>query len=533
MTGRRVRAARRAFVLALVGACGGRAGPQAERAPERADLVLRDGKVFTSDPARPWTDAVAIRGDRIVAIGAEAARAPARRVVELGGRVVIPGINDAHTHEPTSWRPYEIPIPNDPRSDPSMAEVSAAIGKAAATLPAGTWISGPFSPAMIDDPGADRRALDRVAPDHPVWLGQWAGHAVLLNSAAIRRLGLDETAHRSGRLFEYDRWRLHARLADLADEQVAEAARAFASQAVRWGITTVQNMRIGSDLARLTRTLRRARLPIRWRNIRGPVDGVETGTVPPELADPRQRVYLSGIKYVLDGTPVERYAAMRQPYSDRPDTAGTINFSDRDIRRALEQSLRTGEQVQFHAVGDRAIEKLLSIMEATAPAERWRAVRVAIRHGDGFTPELVARASRLGVVVDQNPSHLGFPLLEARWGERARTLQPLRSMVDGGIRLALGSDGPVNPFLNIMLATTHRLRPDEALTREQAVAAYTRGSAILEGMEDRKGTIAPGMLADLSVLSADIFEIPASQLPRVVSLMTIVDGAIVHETRWR
>ena len=147
------------------------------------------------------------------------------------------------------------------------------------------------------------------------------------------------------------------------------------------------------------------------------------------------------------------------------------------------------------------------------------------------SPICSPRARRLGVIVVQNPTHFAFPaIIQQRLGaDRARAFQPLRSLLEAGIPIALGGDGPRNPFLNVMLATVHPNSPGEAISREQAVVAYTRGSAYAERAEHEKGTLASGMLADLAVLSQDIFTIPPPLLPSTTSVLTLVGGAIVHD----
>jgi hypothetical protein len=147
-------------------------------------------------------------------------------------------------------------------------------------------------------------------------------------------------------------------------------------------------------------------------------------------------------------------------------------------------------------------------------------------------PDLIPRAAALGVVVVQNPAHftLRDDLLARLGAERAKSVQPMKSLLDAGIPIALGSDGPINPFLNILFATTHPANPPEALSREQAVAAYTNGSAFAEFAERDKGRLMPGALADLAVLSADVFTAPPPQLPAIVSLLTLVGGMPAHDT---
>lgn len=159
----------------------------------------------------------------------------------------------------------------------------------------------------------------------------------------------------------------------------------------------------------------------------------------------------------------------------------------------------------------------------------WQPLRPRIEHGDMFEPAHVERAKRLGVVVVQNPAHFMLgPLMKARLGDRAARTTMVKSIVRSGVPFALGSDGPINPFLNIMFATINEGNPQEALTVEDALTAYTRGSAYAEFAEKTKGTLAPGMLADLAILSQDIFRVPPPDLPKTTSVLTIVGGRIVH-----
>jgi len=184
-----------------------------------------------------------------------------------------------------------------------------------------------------------------------------------------------------------------------------------------------------------------------------------------------------------------------------------------------------------HAVGDSAIAVLLGLLSAAAPESTWHALRPRIEHGDFLTADLVPSARRLGVVVVQNPARFTIlDLIRRRYGPgRAGVAQPLRSLLTAGVRIALGSDGPMNPYLNIMLAVTHPVNPGEALTREQAVLAYTRGSAYAEFAEREKGTLAPGMLADLAVLSQDIFTVPLGELWQTESVLTMVGGKVAYD----
>jgi predicted amidohydrolase YtcJ len=242
-------------------------------------------------------------------------------------------------------------------------------------------------------------------------------------------------------------------------------------------------------------------------------------------------VTVSGTKWVLDGTPLERGMAVRGEYRDRPGWSGALNFPESEIVAMLRETVARNDQSLLHAPGDKTIDAVFKAMIAADPVEsHWAARRVRLEHGDGLFLDLVPLAKKLGVVVVQNPTHFdpGMNPVIARFGPMSPYC-PLRSLVATDIPLAIGSDGPMNPGLNIMFAITHPLSPSEAITPQQAVTAYTRGSAYAEFADKEKGTLAPGMLADLAVLSQDIFKASPGDLPKTSSVLTLVDGKIIYD----
>ena len=197
----------------------------------------------------------------------------------------------------------------------------------------------------------------------------------------------------------------------------------------------------------------------------------------------------------------------------------------------LRETLQDHDQLMVHVSSYPPAAAMVDAMQSAGGIQIWGKQRLRFEHGDGLTPDLIPRVKELGIVVVQNPSHLTVANLDPDLGGIFEKLkvQPLHSLLGAGIPVALGSDGPTNPYLNIMMASLDPNRPSEAITREQAVIAYTLTSAYAEFAEKDKGSLEPGILADLAVLSQDIFTVDASDLPKTESLLTMVGGKIVYE----
>lgn len=524
----------RTACLALA-ALAGAAGRLAAQAP---DLVLTGGKVFTADSARPWAEAVAVRGDRIVAVGTSAAvgrlAGPRTRRVALGGRVVVPGINDAHDHVGVAAAPFgvEIRTSGDFFGGPTITGVVDSLRAAARRTPPGTWLRGGLGLRILGDPAARRAALDAATPDHPVMLWAPWGHGTVVNSAALRALGVaddapdpplggwyerDAAGRLTGSLLEYVAWEAQRRLYSAAPDSVLVALfRRYAEDRVRYGVTSVQAMTGHFDPATTAAVARAARLPIRMRVIPYPMPNAPGRGMAEWRALPRRlapNVTVSGVKYAVDGTPIEQLALERAPYRGRPGWHGRLNFPADTIRTMLREALAGDEQLMLHVVGDSTTVLVLSMMESLAPAAAWRAKRVRIEHARGVTGPQVARAARLGIVIAQ-----------------PRPGAPLAAWRTAGIPIAYGSDVVPNPWVGFAEAVAPPGQPAAAaLPREAAMAIATRGAAHAEFAEREKGTLAPGMLADLAVLSQDVFTVPAAALPATRSVLTMVGGRVVHD----
>ena len=507
------------------------------------DLVLVHGQLFDADAN---AHAVAIRGDRIIAVGTDDSilkmAGPTTVVYDLAGRTVLPGFNDAHFH----WMPaptgVEVRLSG---MDPKWDEVLSAVKGAAANSPKGSWIYATVGGSVVTDPTPSRKSLDQVAPGNPVWVECWSGHGLIVNTAALHGLGLSEdeadthelhyerfsgTDQLSGRFTEYAQWAQRTRLAALATkEEKLKSLRAISGEATHFGITSMQVMPTTS-VEEFASLLSEAELPLRIRAIDFTLPGTPSWT-----ADSNRRgagnissiVRISGLKWILDGTPLERGAALRTAYADKPGWKGQLDLSSPKLDSAVQRAWSSDDQTLFHAVGDRATAELFRAMQRTGPDEGWRSKRIRVEHGEGIMPDLLPLAVKLGIVVVQNPSHFSLPeMMAARYGASAK-VQPFRTLALAGIPIAIGSDGPMNPYLNIMFASTHPDNPDEAFTRAQAIEAYTRGSAYAEFAEKEKGSVTVGQLADLEVPSEEILTISADRLPGVHSVLTIVGGRVV------
>jgi predicted amidohydrolase YtcJ len=434
--------------------------------------------------------------------------------------------------------------------DPTLDEVIARIRTAVPSTPAGQWIVGEIGAAVLDDPRATRATLDPLTADRPLMLGSWTGHGTIFNTAALRALGVNETEPDppggffgrlpdgrtlNGRANEYADYVLRQRLTRMPDRAAqVKAFQAFAAEAASLGITSVQAMMTAYPAAEAAPWIETAGLPVRMRLIEFPLTAMKDWVAPASRPTRTEfpLVTISGTKWIMDGTPIERLALLRAPYADAPKSSGRQNFSGAELRGFLHRAFDAKQQPMLHVVGDGAIAAALDAFEDTG-GSRWILLRPRLEHADMLEAADFARAARMGVTVVQNPSHFMIPaLLRQRLGpERAARTDQIKAAIAAGVPFAIGSDGPINPFLNVMFAVMNPANPSQALTVEQAVEAYTRGSAAAELAERQKGTIAPGMLADVALLSQDIFKIPLDQLPRTTSVLTIVNGRIVHEAK--
>jgi predicted amidohydrolase YtcJ len=514
-------------------------------------LVLVDAKVFTADPALPYAQAVAIEDGRILAVGSnEQVRAligPNTRIIDVGGRLVTPGLVEAHVHLGNELPTPPLAMLNLPFPGPTGEQALAAVEQAAKTRT--DWIYAYVGPLVARDQRNWRKALDLVAPNTPVFLRGFWGHTSIVNSEGLRRLGItenitdplggwwgrDENARLDGRAYEAAET-ITPRIRPLTPQYLATAFGAAQQRYARWGVTSIHLMNNDKSLEVTLAGLAAAKPAQKWTVYswgawETPIERIPDAWAMIDAAAKQAlaKVRVEGPKWMLDGTPIEQNSLQRNAYSNRPGWRGRSNFTDAQLREILKLALDRPTQLALHVVGDAETDRLLKMMQELAPISVWRAKRVRLEHGDGIQPDNTEKVAQLGLVVIQNPTHLSVPIA----GESlASEHMLLKSFIAAGIPLALGSDGgprEQNPFLNLMLATLNTAEPAEALTREAALMAYTAGGAYAEGQEQSKGRIAPGFAADIAVLSQDVLTIPAPQLPATTSLLTLVEGEVIFE----
>ncbi len=529
---------------------------------QQADLVLTGGRVWAG-PGTPLDGAgaptaVAIRAGRVLAVGSDAEverrAGPNTARIELGGRRVVPGFMDAHTHFVSGgFGLAGVQL----RDAATPQEFARRIGAFAAAH-AGEWVlGGTWDHELWGGELPRRDWIDSLTGDTPVFVSRLDGHMALANGKALALACVtDRTPDPAGGAIVRDAGgRPTGILKDEAMSQVfsvipaptpPQSDRALAAaveHAVARGVTMVTDMGSWDDLETHRRARARDALPLRvyslvpmasWRRLADFVDREGRGD---------RRLLWGGVKAFVDGSLGSTTAWFYEPYDDAPETAGLMVTDTASLRDAILASDSAGLHVIVHAIGDRANDWLLDAFAAARSANRSGDPRFRIEHAQHLTPDAIQRIGREGVVASMQPYHA---IDDGRWAEkrigraRIRTTYAFRDLLDAGAHLAFGSDwtvAPLDPLLGIYAAVTRRTIdganpggwvPEQRVSVAEAVTAYTAASAYAAFVENDLGTLAPGKLADLVVLSGDIFLIDPVAIADVQVDMTVVDGRVVY-----
>ncbi len=537
------------------------------------DLILLHGRVWTCDPQRAMAEAIAMAGGRIVAVGSDeeiaALAGSETEVVDILGRLVLPGFNDAHVHFYIGGDTLTSIDLRDVTSPEGFREAMRAF---VATRPEGEWIlNGSWDqerwvPAQLPTAAM----IDEVTPRHPVWVNRSDGHMMLANSLAMRLAGVgqhtvdvpggeivrDAEGNPTG-IFKDAAKRLvdHA-IPVPSKKHIRDAIVAAQRHALSYGVTSVQDMgvlgsrgaetmveviRVYQDLdhdGELTIRIS-AHVPLpEWQRLgnAGIKANFNTG-----------RLQIGGVKSFSDGSLGSTTAWFFEPYTDAPQTCGLPSeemLDEASMYRNLRDADRAGLQLVIHAIGDRANSIVLDMCAEVERENGRRDRRIRIEHAQHLRPQDIGRFRELGVIASVQPYHC---IDDGRWAEkrigreRAKSTYAFRSLMDAGATVAFGSDwwvAPIDPLMGIYAAVTRRTIdgcfpegwvPEQKVSVEDAVRAYTANAAYASGEEQIKGSLTPGKLADVVVLSEDIFSIDPVRIAEVKVDMTIFDGRIVYQ----
>ncbi len=542
------------------------------------DVILIGGTIHTIDPARPHATALAIAGDRIIAVGDDtmiaALAGPATRRIELAGRTVVPGFNDAHVH---LWKEGMLlsQVNARPASAPSVEALVDAFAARAAQAPAGQWIEGRgYDETRLDERRhPTRHDLDLATPDHPLVLGRTCGHIIVANSRALALAGVtaatpnppggaidrDEHGEPTGVLRETALALVRSIQPPPSQQELERALIGGGRKCLALGITSVGEPGVDPRTVEIYRRLAiEERLPLRCDVMAMTILPNGQRAAPPQPW--RERLAkCDTVKLFSDGGLSSGTAALSIPYRGRHD-CGLPRFPAEQLAEEVRLIYAAGLTVAVHSIGDAVIGDLLDAFEAcqttddrppttdhlaaSAGVGRSSAVgrRLRIEHFGLPNARQLMRAQRMGVMIATQPSFLydiGDTILHHLPDALVAQCYPFRAMIEAGLTVAFSSDGPVigdiNPVLGLQSAALRRTRsgrviaPDQAIEIDQALWCFTAGSAAISGDSDRLGRIATGFLADLAVLSGDPLAIPVERLLEIQVAQTWVGGALAYE----
>jgi predicted amidohydrolase YtcJ len=536
--------------------------PAPPTTPSRPDtLAIVNAKVWTGDEAQPWAQALVIDSETLTLVGSDedARKANAAQVVDAGGRLIVPGFTDAHTHfREGGFGLSSVQLRDARTRDEFVARIKAF----AATVPAGTWITGgSWDHSLWGGELPTREWIDAVTPDHPVWVNRLDGHMSLANSLALKLAGItratkdipggaivrDRKGEPTGILKDNAMAPIDAVVPAPSAEMKDRALLAAMKYVNEQGVTTVHNMGTWDDLETFARAAKAKTLTTRiyavtpldqWEKLRDAVAAKTYGG-----ADGRGDEWLrvGGLKGFMDGSLGSHTAAFDEPFADAPKDRGLLVNPPEKMYEWISGADKAGLQVMVHAIGDRAIGMLLDIYERVEKEDGARDRRFRVEHTQHLRERDIPRFAQLDVIASMQPYHA---IDDGRWaeqfiGKRIATTYAFRSLLDAKARLAFGSDwfvAPATPLEGIYAAVTRRTLDDknpggwvpaQKISVEEALQAYTVGGAYASFDESRKGTLTAGKLADLVLIDRNLFEIPEEQIREAKVLATVVGGKLV------
>lgn len=532
-------------------------------AQERS-TVLHNARIYTAEAEQPVAEALAFEGGRLLAVGAEAellAAYPEAERLDAGGRTVLPGLIDAHAHLMGLGQAL---LQADLVGAASAEEAARRVRDFAETLPEGAWVTGRgwdqnLWPGQEFPTAAD---LDEVIPERPAVLSRIDGHALWANTAAMRAAGLDPEAPAppdpsGGAILRDEAGRPTGVFVDAAEALLARALpppseaearrrlEAALEATASAGLTGVHEAGTNLDQIALYRAaIAEGRFPIRvYAMIDGEGPALDHFCAEGPLLDHGGRLAVRSVKLYADGALGSRGAALLAPYSDDPGNLGLLQFEPEALEAAAERAMGCGLQVNTHAIGDRGVRVVLDAYEAAIRATGGGPGRHRLEHAQVVAPEDVPRFAAMGLIASMQPTHATSDMgwAEARLGpERLRGAYAWQTLREAGARLALGSDFPVervSPLLGFYAAVTRQdgegrpeggWRPEERLSREEALRGFTIDAAYAAFMEEEVGSLAPGKRADFVVLDRDVMTVPAEEILGAAVVATFLDGEPIY-----
>lgn len=526
-----------------------------------ADLILINGKIYTVESDQPWAEACAIKDGKFIAVGPTGAiqkyQGKRTEVIDLKGRLVLPGFNDAHVHFADGGFYLSGINLRDAKDELEFVE---RLRNFAAKLPPGEWIiNGNWDhEAWPSKKHPSRSLIDSVTSNHPVLVQRLDGHIALANSLALKLAGITretpnpqggeivkdaQTGEPTGILKDNAQSLVSAVIPAPTREQLKQTIKTAIRHANSLGVTSIQDNSSAADLAIYQELWRAGELTLRinaWRY--GYLyQNFENLGILPNFGNDMLRI--GTVKVFTDGSMGAGTALFFDPYEDDPATSGIPIYKEQDLYDLIRAIDKAGLQIAAHAIGDRANNWILNAFEKAFQANGRRDARHRIEHAQVVRPEDVTRYRELGIIASIQPSHCidDMRWAEKRIGQRCQNAYRFNSFLQAGAKIAFGTDWtvePLNPMLGLYAAVTREFpeggpeggwHPEEKITLAQAIELYTLGSAYAEFQEDRKGSIKVGKLADLVVLDKNLFEVPAKEILNARVDLTLVDGKIVYQ----